>query len=376
MRNNVVLPVVLAASIATLILHLYFLNSTINSDEVFYVAAAETILNHASCGPLSALASLQPCNLEHPPLGKLLMAASIYALGDGSLGVRLPSIVSGTLCVPAISWLAWALSRKNERATIATAALISTSPVLFLLSSVGMLDSIELLFGLLGLAVYFSRGEPGRARSALAGVLIGLSILSKEVAVLWLLGLAAYLLRFGRLRDGLWVVASSTATFFIGLWAYDVLYTPFANPLQHATFILETGLRLTNQAGFAVSPVGWFFQNQELLLALLSLAWVPIALSQAIRMGDGEGGILPLGLFVLVAALTPQVALYYALHRQEYLFYDLQILPSLVLGASGLAGLPRVPLFALVLLLSASALVFVYSFTLPQSVFAILSLVP
>jgi len=346
-----------------------FLNATVNTDEVFYVTAAETILNHTSCGPLSELASLQPCNLEHPPLAKLLMAASVHAFGKGNLGARLPSIVSGVLSIPAISWLTWSLTRRDAKATVAAAALLSTSPVLFWLSSVGMLDSIELLFGLLGLAVYFSEVTPRRTRWALAGVLMGLSMLSKEVAVLMLAGFLAYLLYLGKGKDAVWILAASSATAFVGLWTYDYLYAPFANPVQHIEFILETGLRLTSQAGFAVSPVGWFFQEQELLLGLLALVWVPLALSQVVRKRNIAGGILPFGLFLMVFTLTSQVALYYALHRQEYLFYDLQVLPSLVLGASGLVGLSRIPLYALALLLSASILVFVYSFTLPLSVF-------
>ncbi len=212
-RQNLVVVLVFLLTISSLLLHLLNFNSPIDSDEYFYKTAALTIINHTSCGPLVDLASLQPCNLEHPPLAKLLMVFSIELFGQGNLGVRLPSMISGVLAIPAIAWLAWSLSGGNYKSTIAAAVLVATSPTWFLLSSVGMLDSVELFFGILALAVYFSNSSTERVRLFLSGVLMGLSILSKEVGVLLLVGLVVYELLFGRVLKLIYLTGMTFVTF-------------------------------------------------------------------------------------------------------------------------------------------------------------------
>ncbi len=369
-RATTVPIIVSAVTIASLLLHLALLNSQILSDEPFYIAAAETILNRTSCGPLADLASLQSCNLEHPPLAKLLMAASISAFGDGNLGVRLPSILAGVLSIPLISWIAWRLSGENPKATLAAAILMATSPAWFQLSSVGMLDSIEVFFALLGFAVYFSHnGTDASKRALAAGAVMGLSILSKEDAIYFLAGLALYMLIAGRYKEIVYVLAAATAVVLLGLWAYDVAFTPFTNPFQHILFIVTKDIGLRDQGGYAVSPITWLFQERTALLAVLCLVWIPVAALTIAQKSRGVLGLLPFALVLFVATFGPLALLYYLDGRQEFLFYAVQVVPALVLGGSGLFASKRVPPYALVALAFVSLALFTYSTSHATSVY-------
>ena len=344
------------------------LNAAINSDEIFYITAAQTIINHTSCGSVSALASLQPCNLEHPPFAKLLMAASMSAFGDGNLGVRLPSLLSGVLSIPAIAWLASSLSGGNRKAIVVASALLSTSPTWFIMSSVGMLDSVELFFGILALAVYFSKVGQSRGGVVLSGVLMGLSILSKEEGMLVLLSLLIYELIFGKPKRVLYVVMTSLVAILGVLWAYDLAFTPFTNPFQHIQFIVDTSIRLRYQGGYLLAPLQRFFQPREILLAALVFFWTPVAVVWVFRKGRATAGLLSFSLVLLAATLVPLVMLYYIDQRQEYLFYELQVVPALALGTSGLFG-KRMSWIAVIIIMLAAAVIFTFCLPLLRSIY-------
>ena len=297
------------------------------------------------------------------------MAVSMNLFGINNLGIRSPSIISGVLAIPATAWLSWSLSQGNKKATISAAVLIATSPTWFLLSSVGMPDSIEIFFGILSFAVYFSRGSNEKARFVLSGMMMGFSILSKETGVLLLLGIVIYELFFGKRKQISYFLLSALITVFLVLWIYDFSYTPFSNPFQHILFIVDTGLRLRYQGGFLTSPVQWFFQSREILLALLSLVWVPVAALMISKERKSAVGLLSFSVILLLATLVPQIILYYVDHRQEYLFYELQVIPALVLGSSGLLGMRRVPWLVVIGILIVAVLLFAYFLPSLRSVY-------
>jgi len=356
------------ATVVSLSLHLFMLNAAINSDEVFYVTGALTIMNHTSCGSAGTLASLQPCNLEHPPFAKLLMAMSMSAFGDGNLGVRLPSILSGVFSIPAIAWLSSSLSGGNRKAIVAASVLLSTSPTWFIMSSVGMLDSVELFFGILALAVYFSKVGQSRGGLVLSGVLMGLSILSKEEGALMLLGLLIYELILGKPKRIFYVAVSSIVTILGVLWTYDLALTPFTNPLQHIQFIIDTSIRLRYQGGYLLTPLQWFFQPRETLLAVVALVWVPVSLVWVFRKGRAAAGLSSFSLVLLAATLVPLVILYYINQRQEYLFYEFQVVSALALGTSGLLG-KRGPWVVVIVIMFVATFIFAYYFPLLRSIY-------
>jgi len=289
--------------------------------------------------------------------------------GDGNLGVRFPSILSGVLSIPAIAWLASSLSGGNRKAMVSASVLLSTSPTWFIMSSVGMLDSVELFFGVLSLAVYFSKFSQRRGGVVLPGVLMGLSILSKEEGALALLGVLMYELIFGKPKRVLYFVLSAAATVLGVLWAYDLVFTPFSNPFQHIQFIIDTSVRLRYQGGYLLAPLQWFFQLREILLAVLALVWAPVALVWVFRRGRSAGGLSTFSLVLLATTLVPLVLLYYVDQRQEYLFYQLQVIPALALGTSGLFG-RRVPWVVVIMIMLVAAVVFACYFPVLRSIYS------
>ena len=72
-------------------------------DEQHYVPDARSILEEGE--------TLRP---EHPPLGKLFIAAGIYWLGDNPAGWRIPSILMGTISIVFFYFICRELSLRTQ----------------------------------------------------------------------------------------------------------------------------------------------------------------------------------------------------------------------------------------------------------------------
>jgi hypothetical protein len=97
----------------------------------------------------------------------------------------------------------------SYRAGLAAAALFLMDPYVQRINRRSMLETLEMLFVLLGLYIFFTHRPRLSARERFgAGVAFGLAMLTKEVMFLELLALIAYGLWFKRsqLRDVAWVV--------------------------------------------------------------------------------------------------------------------------------------------------------------------------
>lgn len=164
-------------------------------DEVHYLPAARALLNGSAW-----------LNREHPILGKEIIAASIYLLGDTPLGWRLPSALFGTLTLFACMRALWFAS--NARfATLAFGVLLASGFYLFVQSRIAMLDIFMTGFFALALwqlAAALREPETARWRLVIAGIAIGFAMASKWNVVLlaMLPGLAFFVARLsaGRRR--------------------------------------------------------------------------------------------------------------------------------------------------------------------------------
>ncbi len=139
-------------------------------DEIHYVPAARILLDLEGWP-----------NAEHPPLGKLILAASIALLGDGPLGWRLPSALAGTLALFAFTRALWFASERRA-AALSYAVLLATGFHLFVHARIAILDGLFIAF--LGVALWQAAGavrepETGRWRLALCGVAIGAALATK-----------------------------------------------------------------------------------------------------------------------------------------------------------------------------------------------------
>jgi len=86
---------------------------------------------------------------RHPPLHHLVLWLTVKAFGDGEMAVRIPSIVAGTLAIPALYLLGRELY--DRRTGLVAAAFGAASPLLIWYSQEARMYAFVELFGLLAL---------------------------------------------------------------------------------------------------------------------------------------------------------------------------------------------------------------------------------
>ena len=171
--------------------------SEIYFDETWYVPAARAWLK-----------SGQMLHPEHPPLGKLIIAASLWLFGDNPLGWRAMSALFGAIALVAV--YLWTLALLDDvRAALWAAALTFFNAVLFVQARIAMLDIFLMAFTSLALAFYTlslkeSRVSRSRLYALAAGVTLGLAGACKWSGFFLLFGLIAIQLLIGAMR--LWRV--------------------------------------------------------------------------------------------------------------------------------------------------------------------------
>ena len=188
-RDPLIWCVLIALGFLALAWHRLGIPSKIYFDEVHYVPAARKLL------------AMEAVNSEHPMVGKEIIAAAIWLLGDRPLVWRIPSALFGAFGLFAFGRLIWWASGRRF-ATLAGMSLLVTSFAWFIQSRIAMLDMFMAAFGMAALwqlaaAVHLPAGK-ARWRLGAAGVLFGLALGAKwSVAPLAMLpGLAFAAYRF------------------------------------------------------------------------------------------------------------------------------------------------------------------------------------
>jgi len=139
-------------------------------DEVHYLPAARALI---------ALSG--PANVEHPLLGKELIALGISLFGDNPFGWRIMSALFGTLGLFAAMRAMW-FAAGSRFASAACGFLLVTAIPLFVQSRIAMLDVFMasfVLVALWALAGAVRENERGRRRLAVAGIAFGLAMAAK-----------------------------------------------------------------------------------------------------------------------------------------------------------------------------------------------------
>ena len=151
---------------------------TLVFDEVHYVPAARTLL--ALSGPV---------NIEHPLLGKALIAAGIALFGDTPLGWRALSTLAGTAIVGGVFAITWLMTLRTRAAAMA-AVLTIVNFLVLVQARIAMLDGFMAAFVVLAVAAmgWAMRGSvaQSRWRWTLGAVLLGLAVGVKWAAVPYL----------------------------------------------------------------------------------------------------------------------------------------------------------------------------------------------
>lgn len=161
-------------------------------DETHYVPAARALI--ALSGPV---------NIEHPLLGKELIALGILIFGDNATGWRFFAVVSGAVALMALFAIGWLIWRQTRPALVA-ALLALLNFTLFIQARIGMIDGPMAALVLVGIAALLqaARAERHAARwVALAGLAFGLGTAAKWAAVPYL-ALAGLALAIAKVRGG------------------------------------------------------------------------------------------------------------------------------------------------------------------------------
>lgn len=358
--------------LALLALHLFAMSFPNGSkdyvfDESYYVPAAKYLLNGVAS------------NLEHPFFGKIWGAIGIYLFGSDFFGYRILYVIIGLLAVWTLFHIA--LNFLSKEKALMAAAFLGFETLFFIHTSLLLLEGPPILFALLGFLAYFKR------RYYLSALAMGLSVLSKEWGVYFVIALVLYhlyvmpknnflnVIRKNIVRTAIFV-AIMVLVFAIPMWMYDIIYKPFeggfgaiTNPIDNFRYYyyyqaLLTGCQSTtawncypwnwiipfhiepsqyyvvtntvtttlpngNVVTTVTHPIDWVgIGNLAIWLAIwpITIMIVYKAVTRRLTKADAFVGLW------IAATYLPWYYVSLVLHRVEYSFYFINVDPALALG--------------------------------------------
>lgn len=367
------------------------------SDERYYVSAARKMVDLPPVdGEFYAgtEAGRDP-NAEHPPLGKLIIGASMRVLGDKPLGWRFPSVLFGTLAVAALYGLARSAGSGPWEALFA-AALMAADNLYMVFGRFATLDMMAVAFMILGVSLYLRR------RPLLAGAVLGVGGCVKLVGlsalgVVCVVELIAWAQHRRSLRDrrypppasrvglsGVGACILGAAAVYLGLLGIlDRAVTDMPDPIAHTrsmldyaettTFQVEAQVRgtfsqgalapvsrpwewLVNHGSFSAqgdraAPVGQPGYERKLtdfqvrLSPFIVLLLIPAVLWAGYRAWADTDGPSNVAVAWSVTTFCLLVAVVLR-ERVGYLYYMISVLPGIHLGIARLFCWRRMPRLA------------------------------
>ncbi len=365
-------------------------------DEPFYVNAARVMLSlpmPPGSNYSNAPKGYDP-NTEHPPLGKVLIAASMRIFGDNPYGWRIPSLLAGLAAILLIYGIVRAAGGDPWFGVLA-AGLFTFDNLAMTHSRVGALDMPLVAFMLLG-AWCALRGWPVLAASgfALASVVKIDGIYGVIAMLLFIAGQAAWERKHlgvwprEKLRAGVIMAVAYVPLFIGGLWILDLAFTTYRFPWDHLHHILSFGVALKNPGGYPVtevmsgnryiqqsSPWQWlvnqvqmdYFVNTQIVSRTATVTLTRTAVHLRGAMNPVIIGSAPMGFFFIcwrawkygdtlaifaLAWIAANYLPYYPLqligHRADYIFYFLPTLPAVVIALAQFLRQTALPPFVVV----------------------------
>lgn len=381
-----VLPVAFIVAFLVRVAWLDLPRGSLIFDEAYYVQAARTLLGWAvpaGAHYAGSPAGLDP-NTEHPPLGKLLMAASMLVFGDNGIGWRVPSLIAGMLGLFATYRIVRACNETQWLGILVVFALALENLTL-VHGRIATLDILALAPVLVGSWMAL------RGRWVLAGIAMGIGILIKlpamygigAVVLLYLVERGPDWLRARRLsRADVLPMLTFGATFFVvgllGLTALDSRFSSYTNPIDHLNHMIQYGEQLAGSVaqtqhcpGAQSLPWQWLFNDcqivylrvdvtvsagQEVISSVPSIDFrgamnpilvglIPIAMLFATWLAwRGESRLARWAVTWAAANYLPFVLLALVSRRVMYLYYMLPTVPALAVAGALLlmrSGLPK-----------------------------------
>jgi uncharacterized membrane protein len=251
---------------------------------------------------------------RHPPLHHIVLWLTVRVFGDGELAVRLPSLIAGTLVIPALYLLGRELY--DRRTGLVAASFGAASPLLIWYSQEARMYAFVTLFGLLALWTQLRAIRDGGALNWAAYMLATAALLWSHYFGLLLIGVqqlifVGVLIQRRRAREP----ASSLALGFaysLGVLALQLV------PLlvfAHKQFD-STGAALGSPSGTydalsfyaVVSNMAWALwgYHPDGTTELLAAMWPLLLLLSLLLLGRGGSRQT---LILAAAAITPIVLL-------------------------------------------------------------------
>ena len=250
------------------------------SDEIYYVDTARRYLEYIFHIPVnesmySGQTNKDYFNLEHPPVGKYLIALSMIVCGDKPLCWRLPGIIESGF-IPVLLGLAFLRFpwRRNSGveyvAALAAAAAASADPILYYSGSVAMLDIHLAFFESLSLALFMMNYR----RASL--IVAGLAIATKFSGAAIILAFLLYDVFIGSgVRERLKLISEDILIPFI---IYVIVMIPLAYYFGVGRLVTETINALkwhttSRPPGPPTStPLGWIFNSNPFFYSFYPIA--------------------------------------------------------------------------------------------------------
>jgi dolichyl-phosphate-mannose-protein mannosyltransferase len=401
---GMMLPAVLLIALAVRVAWLDLPHGSLIFDESYYVNAARVLLGWTvdpAAHYAGATAGLDP-NIEHPPLGKLLIALSMQVFGDNGIGWRVPSVIAGMAALGAVYGIVRAAG-ETAWLGILVIAFLALENLTMVHARIGTLDMLSLAPTLVGAWLAL------RQRWALAGVFLALGLLVKLTALYGLLAILILIAiriadrwRLERrialvdLRPAITVTLVSGVLMLAGLWALDARYTRYANPVDHIAHMFEYGANLrspVDRAGICATndslPWEWPFNQCQITYLRVDVtvragdkvvSKVP-SIDVRGAMNPLLAGAIPLAflfttwlawrtkhrlaLWAVVWAAAnylPYVVLSFVNHRITYIYYFLPVIPAVAIAIALLLRRSSLPRFVTVGFVAAYVLGFLAYF--------------
>ncbi len=318
-------------------------------DECYYVGDYEQKIGDLDFGSAhDILANHHDPRPEHPPLGKLFIAAGIILFGDNAWGWRIPSVIMGTISIVLFFFICRRLGMSRLAVNLAV-FLLCFENMTFMFSGVGMLDVFFVTLMLAFFLLYLYR------QYILSGVFIGLSAAAKLYGVM---GAPALLIHwiFTRRKHNRWFLATvitAPIAFIAAVALFDfVIAHKFVNPFTHIKDMLTLSASLTfynvDHPNLA-RPWEWLLNYRPMAFAYttftpnwlggytaaVSLAiWplmIPIVLYMTYRAVKGsDAGLFGLAWFIGTFILWIPISM--ATNRVSFPFYFYPTMGALCIG--------------------------------------------
>ncbi len=377
-----VLALVLLLALACRAIWLWLPQGSLIFDEAYYVNAARTILGWAvHGGPYAGAAAGFDPNLEHPPLGKALMAASMAVFGDNGIGWRVPSLLAGMLALGALYGVVRS-SGETARLGVLAVTLFALDNLGLVHGRIGTLDMLVLAPMLVG-AWLGLRGHWGLAGAACAVAAMiklsgGFGLLALLLYQVVLIGIAWRRngrIGFADLRASVLLVSVFVAVGLAGLWLLDLRFSQFPDPLTHLAHMASFGASLqapNGPTGIASYPWQWLVNEVQIdYLRVAVDTTVDGKVVASLVSVDFRGALNPVligaaplaflftgwlawrarslaaiwSLTWAAANFLPYVVLVLISQRITYLYYFLPVVPALALAVALLLTRSRLPRF-------------------------------